>query len=225
MIILATRVRLTGFTVLLILVCIGFVSANGAMNLTPSTFITNGTTSVVTVSMDNDNIPTIGSVQFDVQFDPTVIKYESASVVGTSTSTGLISTPAANKVRLTWAAAIGSPLASGYSNLIFITFRAIKPASTSNLNITGLNIYDETGLIAVTTTTTNGTFSVAGLPEWIIPIFTNGTTPTSGQAPLSVDFDATTSDAFGAVAGQYVWDFGDGGSATGFAPTHIFYGA
>ncbi len=47
-------------------------------------------------------------------------------------------------------------------------------------------------------------------------------TPSSGDAPLFVAFDATgTSDADGTIAG-YDWDFDDGTTATGVSANHEF---
>ena len=49
--------------------------------------------------------------------------------------------------------------------------------------------------------------------------------PTSGAAPLTVDFDATSSsDADGAVI-SFAWDFGDGGRASGSTANHTYNGA
>ncbi|MEZ5334636.1 MAG: S-layer protein domain-containing protein [Methanolobus sp.] len=46
-------------------------------------------------------------------------------------------------------------------------------------------------------------------------------TPESGEAPLSVDFDASSS----INATDFSWDFGDGNSGSGAAPTHTYNSA
>ena len=46
--------------------------------------------------------------------------------------------------------------------------------------------------------------------------------PTSGSAPLVVSFDASDSYAPQYPIGLYEWNFGDGGMATGVAPTHTY---
>ena len=45
-------------------------------------------------------------------------------------------------------------------------------------------------------------------------------TPTSGETPLSVNFDASTS----VNATSYDWDFGDGNTSSGVTTSHTFYG-
>jgi len=50
-------------------------------------------------------------------------------------------------------------------------------------------------------------------------------TPTTGSQPLTVQFNAgASSDPDGTIA-SYVWDFGDGGSATGVTTTHTYTSA
>ncbi|MEZ4415818.1 MAG: trypsin-like serine protease [Gemmatimonadota bacterium] len=54
------------------------------------------------------------------------------------------------------------------------------------------------------------------------PVARFSATPTSGDAPLPVSFDATASaDPDGTLAG-YAWTFGDGGTGTGATTTHTY---
>ncbi len=54
------------------------------------------------------------------------------------------------------------------------------------------------------------------------PVAALSATPTSGKAPLAVNFDASSStDADGTVA-SYGWDFGDGASGSGVSVNHTY---
>ncbi len=56
----------------------------------------------------------------------------------------------------------------------------------------------------------------------VLPLASFTRSPSSGQAPLQVRFDATLSvDADGTIA-RYDWTFGDGGEASGPETTHIY---
>ncbi|ONI92926.1 PKD domain-containing protein [Saccharothrix sp. ALI-22-I] len=54
------------------------------------------------------------------------------------------------------------------------------------------------------------------------PAVTVTATPTSGTAPLKVDFTATATDPEGDTPIQYTWTFGDGGTGTGASTSHTY---
>ncbi|MFD1146818.1 ThuA domain-containing protein [Saccharothrix hoggarensis] len=54
------------------------------------------------------------------------------------------------------------------------------------------------------------------------PAVTVTATPTSGTAPLKVDFTATATDPEGDEPIQYAWTFGDGGTGTGATTSHTY---
>jgi PKD repeat protein len=53
------------------------------------------------------------------------------------------------------------------------------------------------------------------------PVASFTASPPFGVAPLSVDFDASSSVDDGAIA-SYIWDFGDGSDGNGVSPRHTF---
>jgi len=67
--------------------------------------------------------------------------------------------------------------------------------------------------------------SVTPPPPNSPPVASFTRTPSSGEAPLNVSFDASTSyDSDGSIT-SYVWDFGDGGSGSDVAASHTYNSA
>jgi PKD repeat protein len=56
------------------------------------------------------------------------------------------------------------------------------------------------------------------------PTTSASATPTSGTAPLAVNFASNATDPDGFIA-AYTWDFGDGGTSTQVAPSHVYQSA
>ena len=56
------------------------------------------------------------------------------------------------------------------------------------------------------------------------PSVSASATPTSGSAPLTVSFTSNATDPDGFIA-TYHWDFGDGGTSTQAAPSHVYQSA
>ncbi|HHE51472.1 MAG TPA: PKD domain-containing protein, partial [Candidatus Acetothermia bacterium] len=60
------------------------------------------------------------------------------------------------------------------------------------------------------------------LTQNVAPTASFTATPTSGQAPLAVSFDASaSSDPDGTIA-SYTWNFGDGQNGSGMSGSHIY---
>ncbi len=83
------------------------------------------------------------------------------------------------------------------------------------------------GTFTVTLTVTDNdgntdteTRSIGSTNDAPVPSFT--ATPSTGNSPLNVSFNAGASfDADGSIV-SYAWDFGDGGTATGVTTSHVF---
>ncbi|KAA3661319.1 MAG: PKD domain-containing protein, partial [Calditrichaeota bacterium] len=91
--------------------------------------------------------------------------------------------------------------------------------STGNYSIT-LEVQDSQGLSATTTTS----FTVGGSPN-TPPTAVASATPTSGEAPLLVNFTGSnSSDSDGSIT-SYSWNFGDGNNATTANPSHTYSSA
>jgi hypothetical protein len=159
-----TRLWLVAVILAVVWMCIGTSSANAILSVNAPAGITNGTSSVVTVSLNNDNNPPIGSIQFDLQFDPTVIQYvdyTSASIGFPHPNTGLANVIQGNKFRFIWTPADGlSTITPGSSELVAVTFKAISPVSSTPLDLSGIYITDITAASSVPVTTANVTFSI-----------------------------------------------------------------
>jgi hypothetical protein len=118
---------------------------------------------------NNDNTPPVNSLGFDLQFDNTVIQFinYTSNEIGTSNSNiggGNLLSPGI--VRFGWYSYTGdgaSNVTAGVSPLVQISFRAIKPASSSTLHFTNIVFSDrDANLIMVTGT--DGSFSVSPVP-------------------------------------------------------------
>jgi len=196
--------------------CIGFGSANAVLSVNSPAGVTNGTTSVVTIALSsNDDTPPIGSVQFDLQFDNTIIKNVSwvSNAIGTpGSNTGTGSIVGGNKFRLIWVPSDGtSTVAAGPSNLVSVTFRAIKPGSTSGLDFIPAGIlFTDIAFNPITVTGTNGTFSVAAMPA---PVASFTMNPVSGNIRTgnSVTFTNTST---GGTPDWWNWSFDSGATWT-----------
>jgi hypothetical protein len=104
--------------------------------------------------------------------------------------------------------AYGTQLGNGDGG--FLTVGAENESGTSG----GVTYFNGSGTLP-----TNGTqlrVSYSGEPT---ADFT--ATPTSGNAPLTVDFDASASSDDGSIV-SYDWDFGDGDTGTGVTTSHVY---
>jgi len=197
--------------------CTGFTGAHpgGTLSVNSPVNVENGTTFPVTVTFTNDNSPPVNNFGFDIQYDNTKIQYvtyDAAITAGVPNANAVsVSTPDASLVRVGWVSNAGSwdsNVTPGASTLAIITFRAIKPDSTSQLHFTGINFFDMDGNPSIITPT-DGTFTTgqgpagtaqAGLttaepetpvpqpsgPEPAVPLKTSPVLPSATRTPLDI---------------------------------------
>lgn len=93
----------------------------------------------------------------------------------------------------------------------------VDPTATTTTTVDGSTTTTES-----TTTTTTTTSTTTTVPANQVPVASFTATPSSGQVPVAVAFDASASaDADGTVV-SYDWTFGDGTSATGATADHTY---
>lgn len=102
--------------------------------------------------------------------------------------------------------------------------KATGPAANHTYAIAGtysatLAITDATGNIALTTATITAEQAIS---QPTPPTAVISSSSATGEAPLSVTFDASGSTASNATLVSYNWDFGDGSQGTGKTATHTF---
>lgn len=77
-------------------------------------------------------------------------------------------------------------------------------------------------LLAAVSCLLGGCFLPQPMPENVLPEARFTCTPTSGNSPLFVSFDASGSEDRDGDIESYEWDFGDGGAGSGVATSHTY---
>lgn len=99
---------------------------------------------------------------------------------------------------------------------------------SSATGVTANHIYQSTGTFTVKLTVSDGQASTDAFVTIFVssgnaaPIASFTATPTTGAAPLVVNFDASASSDPDNDPLTYAWTFGDGNSGTGVSPNHTY---
>jgi PKD repeat protein len=75
-------------------------------------------------------------------------------------------------------------------------------------------------LVSAAAAGNSATITITGVYNGVKPVAVFTATPTSGNAPLTVNFDSSAST--GTAPLTYAWDFGDGGTSTLQKPSHTY---
>ncbi len=175
--------------------------------------------------------------------DPLLTGYTDYASLGNYTISGSVSDPGGMKPPV--AVATVDPSASGYAPLT-LNFYGNESYDTDgsivsyewnfddgsdfSTNVTPTHTYYAPGNYMATLTVTDNdgltnTATVAITVENQAPIAVILVDPTSGTAPLAVNYDGSGSydpDAPNGIITDYYWDFGDGGSSINVNPSHTY---
>ena len=113
-----------------------------------------------------------------------------------------------------------------------VSLSNFSPAGTAQVyQLTSANVINHLSDVAFSGTTVALTVPPQSITLLVLPksgvpnqppVAAASATPLSGYAPLSVTFSSTgSSDPDGSIA-SYSWAFGDGGTGTGAAPSHVY---
>lgn len=176
----------------------------------------------VTVDLTAQPAQSLNSVQAQLEFDSTVVRFDSATKVGGWNLT----TTSINRGRLSWLSFVTGLGETGAPKVARFWFTVIGAAGTTTVTRSTLAVagdLDGNDLLAKIrrqeATLTVGTGGSGNQPPTARP---GG--PYAGSAGIAVTFNGSaSSDADGTIA-NYAWSFGDGGTGSGASPSHT-YGA
>ena len=151
---------------------------------------------------------------------------------GVVSFTGQVATPSPNlKLSLSLRDSLGNVVAAGSSSGMAANLNTTVAGGTYTVTVDGIGTGD--ALTAYTDYGSLGRYRLTG--NWAAPVVgevnqlpiasTAGTEPTSGTAPLAVQFNSSaSSDADGTLT-SYQWNFGNGAMSTEANPSHTYTSA
>jgi len=161
----------------------------------------------------------VNAVQADLRYDPAVVRYDSAVVE----SPWQKNTNAATPGTITWLAFVNGPGLTDSVSFIRFHFTVIGDAGATTTTLSTIKVADafDGSDLRPLIRRVEGTLVVAAGSTNQPPVARPGG-PYSGTAGAPIGFTGgASSDPDGSVA-SYRWNFGDGGSASGVAPTHAY---
>lgn len=148
---------------------------------------------------------------------------------GAVSFSGQVATPSPNlKLSLTLRDSLDNVVATGTANGMGASLNATLAAGTYTVSVDGIGTGDS--LTAYTDYGSLGRYRLTGSWQATAPVEVNqlpiasteGTTPTSGTAPLAVQFSsASSSDPDGSIT-SYQWNFGNGSMSTAPNPSFTY---
>jgi PKD repeat protein len=109
-----------------------------------------------------------------------------------------------------------SPIATAMVTGHSIVLQGLLAGTTYEYRVQSVDV---AGNIA--TSSPDQTFTTTNPPNQP-PVASFSASPTSGDAPLSVNFDATASSDTDGTIVSWDWDFGDGSTGAGSTPSHVY---
>ena len=182
------------------------------------TFTTDGTYQVVLTVTDDDSLT--GTDTLTIQADPVPPPEPPVAVAQASPDSGIV--PLSVSFDASGSTDPDSNIVSYFWDF---------GDSTSGSGLMPVHIYQDTGSFTAVLTvldadslsdTDSVLIVVSPVPPPEAPVAAFVATPDSGSVPLNVSLDASTSsDSDGSIS-SYLWDFGDGNTASGVSQTHIY---
>lgn len=171
-----------------------------------------------TVPIEMVNTLDVAGVQFTLSYDSSVLTPAGVSFIGRADSmeTSGWNVPTPGELRVVISSASGAVIGLGTGSIAQVSFNiASVSAQDVPLSLAGVMLSDVNAQ-PIPVIPTDGVFTVTAAP----PVADFSASPTSGTAPLTVNF---TNLSTGTIS-TYAWSFGDGGTSSLKNPSHT-YGA
>jgi len=155
---LSTAIRILILTVLAGGIILSSVSCTQALNLLRKLRNTSATSGQLEVPVNTTNAGNVGSLEFELVYDPSLLKVESVEK-GKLADNAMIDFSIARPGRV-WVAMVDSTGLNGSGSLAVISFSRIgKEQTSSALTLENVYAYDATSLIDIVTKSNQGSLT------------------------------------------------------------------